>query len=101
MRLRTLLSTASVSSKTPSATSYLTQLVASDINRHYALVEQTARGSLNAITSTLQDIIRRSQARQGDPQVLAEEIESAFVTTLPTYRAAEAILQGGQVSISD
>ncbi|KAI4934154.1 hypothetical protein J4E85_002010 [Alternaria conjuncta] len=57
---------------------------AHDKNKDYALVEQSARGALNAITIALQDIINRSQARQGDPESLAKEIQNAFATTLPT-----------------
>ncbi|KAI4709458.1 hypothetical protein J4E89_005474 [Alternaria sp. Ai002NY15] len=68
-------------------------------NKDYALVEQSARGALNAITIALQDIINRSQARQGDPQSLAKEIESAFAMTLPTYLSGQAILQGGQQAV--
>ncbi|KAI4650701.1 hypothetical protein J4E93_003058 [Alternaria ventricosa] len=74
---------------------------AHDKNKEYALVEHSARGALNAITIALQDIINRSQARQGDPQSLAKEIKSAFATTLPTYLSVQAVLQGGQqVSLS-
>ncbi|KAI4952075.1 hypothetical protein J4E91_003537 [Alternaria rosae] len=69
-----------------------------DKNKDYALVEQSARGAVNAITIALQDIINRSQTRRGDPQSLAKEIEGAFLTTLPTYLSAEAILQGEQES---
>ncbi|KAI4961683.1 hypothetical protein J4E86_000712 [Alternaria arbusti] len=74
--------------------------LAHDKNKDYALVEQSARGALNAITIALQDIINRSQARQGDPQSLAKEIETAFATTLPTYSSVQAILQGGQQETS-
>ncbi|KAI4618966.1 hypothetical protein J4E83_005917 [Alternaria metachromatica] len=73
---------------------------AHDKNKDYALVEQSARGALNAITIALQDIINKSQARQGDPQSLAKEIESAFATTLPTYLSVQAVLQGGQQDVS-
>ncbi|KAI4913910.1 hypothetical protein J4E90_005630 [Alternaria incomplexa] len=72
---------------------------AHDKNKDYALVEQSARGALNAITIALQDIINKSQARQGDPQSLAKEIESAFATTLTTYLSVQAVLQGGQQGI--
>ncbi|KAI4676762.1 uncharacterized protein J4E84_009356 [Alternaria hordeiaustralica] len=68
---------------------------AHDKNKDYALVEQSARGALNAITIALQDIINKSQARQGEPESLAKEIESAFATTLPTYLSVQAVLQGG------
>ncbi|KAI4670807.1 uncharacterized protein J4E88_009559 [Alternaria novae-zelandiae] len=72
---------------------------AHDKNKDYALVEQSARGALNAITIALQDIINRSQAQQGNPQSLAKEIESAFATTLPTYLSVQAVLQGGHQGV--